>query len=212
MTIRRDRAQKLKQLIIDKSAQLFLQKGFHGTTLRDIIDALGISKGALYWHFSSKEDVLNTIIDHYQKSFESSVMAGVEDFDGTAVGRLTHYQKLAANFAYKNKDLCMAIMTLSGEMVGTNTEAERKIRAFYDRHLDFTKRLLRSTAQEGEFRDDLDIEMTARVMHAMQNGALLDWYVNYSKNNSGSLVRHYMKILLTGIFKHVRPTEKPKSE
>jgi len=201
MTTRKDRAQFLKNLIIEKSAQLFLQKGFHGTTLHDIIDSLSISKGAFYWHFTSKETLLNTIIDHYATGFEDSVMAAVEGFKGTAVARMAQYQKLAANFAYQNKDLCMSFMTLSGEMVGTNTEADKKIRAFYDKHVEFTKKLLQFTVQEGAFRDDLDIEMTARAIHAMQNGALLDWYVNHEKKDSGSLVVHYMKILLSGIFR-----------
>lgn len=207
---RKERAEKLREVIIQESAKLFLRKGFHGATVAGIIDALGVSKGAFYWHFASKEELLNTIIDHYEKRFVDSVIAVVERIEDTAVRKMVQYQKLAANFAYDNRDLCMAFLTIAGEMVGSNTEAEKKIRAVYDKYLNFIKNLLQSAEQEGEVRDDLDIEMTARVIHAIQNGALLEWYINYDKIDSGLLVRTYGKILRGGVFKHVDESRESK--
>lgn len=46
--------------ILDTSIALFLEKGYEHTTIQDIVDALGdLSKGAIYHHFKSKEDILN---------------------------------------------------------------------------------------------------------------------------------------------------------
>ena len=58
--------------ILDVSLKLFLEKGYENTTIQDIIDALGnLSKGAIYHHFKSKEDILEAVCD--QRLF-----AGVE--------------------------------------------------------------------------------------------------------------------------------------
>lgn len=69
------------QLILDTASKLFLQQGYDRTTLQSIIDATGLSKGAIYHHFASKEDILiavvNRIGDH-----NSAVLAQVRDRKG----------------------------------------------------------------------------------------------------------------------------------
>ena len=49
--------------ILDVSMRLFSEKGYEHTTIQDIVDALGMSKGAIYHHFSSKLDILLRIAD-----------------------------------------------------------------------------------------------------------------------------------------------------
>ncbi len=44
--------------ILTEAARLFLQKGFEKTSMQDVMDATGLSKGAIYHHFASKEDIL----------------------------------------------------------------------------------------------------------------------------------------------------------
>lgn len=53
------------QKILDVSMALFLEKGYEHTTIQDIVDALGMSKGAVYHHFKSKEDIYDRISDTY---------------------------------------------------------------------------------------------------------------------------------------------------
>ena len=49
-------------LILDTAQKLFLEKGYEHTTIQDIIDNLGgLTKGAIYHHFTSKEDILNAV-------------------------------------------------------------------------------------------------------------------------------------------------------
>ena len=49
-------------LILDVSQKLFIEKGYEHTTVQDIIDNLGgLTKGAIYHHFKSKEDILNAV-------------------------------------------------------------------------------------------------------------------------------------------------------
>lgn len=51
------KAEKTRQLIISEAAVLFNQKGYEGTSMKDIMDATGMSKGALYGHFKDKEQI-----------------------------------------------------------------------------------------------------------------------------------------------------------
>ncbi|CAM4335301.1 TetR/AcrR family transcriptional regulator [Paenibacillus tarimensis] len=54
--------QTLEQ-ILNVSAKLFTEKGFEKTSIQDIIDELGMSKGAIYHHFKSKEDILDAVME-----------------------------------------------------------------------------------------------------------------------------------------------------
>ena len=55
--------EETRKLIIEKATELFLQKGYENTTIQDIIDNLGgLTKGAVYHHFSSKNDILLAVM------------------------------------------------------------------------------------------------------------------------------------------------------
>ncbi|WP_397538247.1 TetR/AcrR family transcriptional regulator [Rummeliibacillus pycnus] len=54
--------QTLEQ-ILSVSTKLFKEKGYEKTSIQDIIDELGMSKGAIYHHFKSKEDILNAVMN-----------------------------------------------------------------------------------------------------------------------------------------------------
>ena len=49
--------------ILDTAMRLFMEKGYEHTTIQDIVDQLDVTKGAVYHHFKSKEDILNAAID-----------------------------------------------------------------------------------------------------------------------------------------------------
>lgn len=53
------------QKILDVSYRLFLEKGYDHTTIQDIVNEMGMSKGAVYHHFKSKEEILDRIEDQY---------------------------------------------------------------------------------------------------------------------------------------------------
>lgn len=48
--------------IIETSTQLFIEKGYEQTSIQDILDALSLSKGGLYHHFKSKEEILEVVM------------------------------------------------------------------------------------------------------------------------------------------------------
>jgi AcrR family transcriptional regulator len=52
--------------ILEISSQLFYKKGFEKTSIQDIVNALGMSKGAIYHHFKSKEEILERIGDTFK--------------------------------------------------------------------------------------------------------------------------------------------------
>jgi len=68
-------AKDTKEKILSKALELFSQKGYDGTNIREIMVSLGLVKTAMYRHFESKEEIWNTLldrlIDYYEERFGS---------------------------------------------------------------------------------------------------------------------------------------------
>ena len=58
-------AEERRNEILDAADELFGEKGFDGTSTNDILSKVNIARGTLYYHFKSKEDIMNALIDRY---------------------------------------------------------------------------------------------------------------------------------------------------
>lgn len=58
-------AEERRNEILDAADELFSQKGFDGTSTKDILEKVGIARGTLYYHFKSKEDIMDALIERY---------------------------------------------------------------------------------------------------------------------------------------------------
>lgn len=78
--------------ILDAAMRLFREKGFEHTTIQDIVDQLDVTKGALYHHFKSKEDILDAAIDRESAPLMKVLEAIRDD------ARMTGLEKMQALF------------------------------------------------------------------------------------------------------------------
>ncbi|MBK3496383.1 TetR/AcrR family transcriptional regulator [Viridibacillus sp. YIM B01967] len=61
----RKEAEERRNEILDAADELFGRKGFDGTSTNDILEKVGIARGTLYYHYKSKEDIMNALIERY---------------------------------------------------------------------------------------------------------------------------------------------------
>jgi len=66
-----------KQEYLDTALDLFVEKGYFKTTVQEIIDTMGASKGAFYHYFKSKEDIIHAIIELEIRKYDA-VMQEIE--------------------------------------------------------------------------------------------------------------------------------------
>ena len=55
-------ADQTRRRILDAATELFNERGYAGTSIRDITERLGMTKGALYYHFASKDELLHAMV------------------------------------------------------------------------------------------------------------------------------------------------------
>jgi AcrR family transcriptional regulator len=197
----RNQKSPLKEEIIDKGIILFVQKGYNATRVEDITDATNVSKAAFYLYFTSKGELLETIVDRYESLFLDQIIKAVLTPEGDFLHKIKHSHKWATDFAYYNRDLCVGFMTISAEMAGSGTKIESRIKAIHAKYRAFIKTILELGRKEGKIKDDLDIDLTAHILNAMHDGALIEWYINFDEINGAQLALTYRDIFLRGILK-----------
>ncbi|MGW5848973.1 ScbR family autoregulator-binding transcription factor [Streptomyces sp. NPDC055254] len=86
--VRQERAEVTRQAILDGAAAAFDRAGFEGTSLSDVVRNAGVTKGALYFHFPSKEALARTLMDEQFRISEG--LPAVEDPGLQTVIDLSH--------------------------------------------------------------------------------------------------------------------------
>jgi len=64
---------KTKRKIFETSMKLFAQKGYDATSIEEITATVGVAKGTLYYHFSSKEEIFNFLVEEGMKLLKNSI-------------------------------------------------------------------------------------------------------------------------------------------
>lgn len=180
---------------------MFLQKGFRGTTIEDITDAVNITKGAFYWHFKSKNELLQSIIEKYERVFVDELIKTINGITGSFLKKFNYYHKYTTEFAFNNRELCVGFMTLSAELTGSGIDIEQKINTIYIKYRRFLKDLVELGKKEDIVNNDLDSDIVVHVIVAINNGMLLEWYMNQNNIDSQLFAKTYREITLRGILK-----------
>jgi AcrR family transcriptional regulator len=73
------RGRRRRQELLDFGASAFAARGYHPTSVTDIVDGLGVGKGVFYWYFESKEELLRQILVEAQRDLRRSQREAIED-------------------------------------------------------------------------------------------------------------------------------------
>jgi AcrR family transcriptional regulator len=185
--------------ILNQAIRLFLEKGYHGTSIDDITEAAGITKGALYWHYKGKEDLIRIIIQKWEKDFLDGLIRKVDEVNGGAIDKFEKMFRYTAAFAYYNRELCVSFTTLAGELIGAHHGIESEIRRIYKKYRRFLSNLVLQVKREKIFKKDLDTNLTALVIMGFHDGILFHWSMNRDEIEGEAFVKTYKTILLNGL-------------
>ena len=73
------RGKDRRRQIMEESTRLFAERGFHPTSVSDIVTSIGVGKGVFYWYFSSKEELLASLLEAAQLDLRRRQHAAIGD-------------------------------------------------------------------------------------------------------------------------------------
>lgn len=158
---RQARAETTRRRLIDTAAIAFAKRGLDGVSFSDLIEASGLSKGAFYFHFPSKEQLALAVFRAKQEELVARLLA---DLPATGEGRLQVLLRRRAALLREKPDL--ACVTRLGSELNVRSAPGSPYARFQDLALELIARAVREGQTSCEFRANLDPEATARVIFA----------------------------------------------
>lgn len=111
------KAERTKQFIIEKTAPVFNEKGFSGTSLTDLTKATGLTKGSIYGNFENKDEVALAAFDYNFNRVTNYIKEQILKTDNS-IERLLVYPKVYRNF------LVIPFLKPGCPILNTSTEAD----------------------------------------------------------------------------------------
>ena len=118
-----ERKDAKRRHILDTAAKVFAERGYHGTTVRDVLGEAGISTGSFYFYFSNKEELFETLYDEMNDMYLSVIEYAVENLMEKPIDSICRAITLALWAFQKHKTLGRIMLI---EAVGLNTRFEQK--------------------------------------------------------------------------------------
>jgi AcrR family transcriptional regulator len=165
---------EMRQKVLDAAARLFREKGYAGTTMRDVAERCGIRAASLYYHFPSKDEILAEVFDYGVRRVAGAVRTAVDELPVTA----SSYDKIrAAVHAHLESFFVYGDYTASNIRVFRQAprEVQRKNRGLRDRYEAYWQRLLEEARRRGELRRGVDLSIARLFLFGGMNHTL-EWY------------------------------------
>lgn len=159
--------------LLDAAARCFAREGFHRATMQQIVREAGLSPGAIYRYFASKEDIVAAIASE-RHAAERSLFREAAAADGRALAQAS---ELARAFLGRmglpgEREWRRVTVQLWSEAL-RNPRVMRVVRSGLDGPLRRLTALLRAGQRDGSVRRDVDAAATARVAAAVFEGLVL---------------------------------------
>jgi AcrR family transcriptional regulator len=160
--------------ILAQAARLFRQHGYAATTLRQIADAAGIKAGSIYYHFSSKDEILGEVLD----AGIEAVAVAVRSRIGALAPQATHRERIAAAIEghlyglLQHGDFTSANIRIYGQIPAAAQAKHRIVRRAY---ADYWDTLLQQARNDGELRSDANLGVIRLFLIGALNWTV-EWY------------------------------------
>lgn len=192
MSKRRYEGEQTKKHIVDKAKILFSRKGYAATSIEDICAATGCSKGNLYYHFKSKEDLFLYQVEQTFKEWWEQWEKISFQYE-SATEKLYAYGDFIAGL---ERPLQFAEREFFN-IVGTDSEAGQKLLTFINKSFENTKKFISDGIASGEFKNENLFDLTF-IVSCFYTG-LHRYSVLMDKEAKKALFRKATTLLLQGI-------------
>jgi TetR/AcrR family transcriptional repressor of nem operon len=167
------KAEKTRLFIVEKTAPIFNVKGYAGTSLSDMTEATGLTKGSIYGNFENKDEVALAAFEHNWKCVQAVVRAEM-DKRKTCMDKLIVLARVYENFqSYAFPEGGCPLLNTAVEADDTHPGLREKAASAFQGWKKNIATLIEAGIAGKEFRKDVDAEQTALTLIALIEGAVM---------------------------------------
>lgn len=170
---------ELRQKIIDVAWELFYENGYENTTVNDIIQKAGTSKGGFYYYFKAKEDLLNSLYSVFDREYEKFYENMDQNQD--SLMKLKQLGQYVSYFIEGNVSAELLAALYQSQLAKKSQDCFLNPDRYY---INLVKKIIAEGQKKGEIRTDISVENLAHDVLVLERGIFMDWCV---QNGSFSL-------------------------
>jgi AcrR family transcriptional regulator len=189
-------SEKRRGQIIDAATKVFSEKGIEKARVDDIVTESGLSKGAVYWYFKSKDEIIQAAFDQFF-DFDQQGLQLIIDQPGSTRERLLTYSLLMA----QNVRQIYSLLPLVYQFYAAATRQElmqETFRRYLSHYSELLGELLRQGVEEGELKP-LDEKSIAAQLIAIMEGMVLLWILQGEQFDAEQFVRTMIDMVFDGL-------------
>jgi AcrR family transcriptional regulator len=167
------KSERTRFYIIEKASHLFNKKGFHGTSMSEILDATGLAKGGVYGNFKSKEEI---VIEAFAYSFrkvtdEQSIRI---KSNSNAIDKLITIVEYYYNYTENSPtEGGCPILNYTSHTDDSLPELKKAVRSAIRIMLDTIVRIIEKGQKYKQIKSSLDASLEADILYSRIEGALM---------------------------------------
>lgn len=166
--------QAVRDRVLEAAEALFSRKGYYDTSMDEIVEESGLSKGAIYGYFGSKEELFVALQERQLEASLSELKATFAPGDSARTKLDKIVDTALTSMIGTSKKACR--INLEFDVAAPRIKSvQRRRDGRFKATCDFLAEVIGEGVEKGEFRRDLDPDSVALVLLAMADGLSLDW-------------------------------------
>lgn len=177
-----------QQQIADAARKLIFKYGSEHVTVRKIAKEVGVTEGAIYRHFPSKNSIMSFLADH----IADNLLGDISKAKGTASSRLETLDLTMKNhFSAIEQRRGLSFRVIAEIITQGDKQLNKKVAGIIDNYINALRDLLAQGVASGEIRDDVDLHRAAQLLFGMIQGLVTIWTLN---DRNFNLVERYEEL------------------
>ncbi|SER32622.1 transcriptional regulator, TetR family [Lentzea xinjiangensis] len=177
--------------LIDAATRLFAEKGYERVAVQEIVESAGVTKGAMYHYFGSKDDLLHEIYGRLLR-LQTEHLEKIAAADGPVVKRL---REAAIDVIVTSIEDFDAAKVFFRSMNHLSADKQREVRAERRRYHEKFRGLVEEGQRDGTFRADVPADVATYYFFGSLH-QLGTWYRPDGDIPAGRLAEHYADLLI----------------
>ncbi len=198
MSPRPDVSEERKQQILEAAIAVFARLGFRTARMDDIAEQAGLSKGALYLYYTSKDAIIAALLTYlFAQEFKRLRVLVESDREGPVGEQLLRLtQQFASTMQWMSRLMPIAFEFYA--VAGRNKEVRQFLKEYFKDYRTLLTHLIERGIEQGEFRT-VDAEATAITLVALFEGLALLFFVDPEVIRWTDQAETSVRVLLSGL-------------
>ena len=186
---------KTKRKIFETSMSLFAKKGYEATSIEEITSVVGVAKGTLYYHFSSKEEIFNFLVEEGMNLLKNSISIKTSKVDNV-VDKLKAIILIQIKILIKYEDFITILLSQIWGKEPRNVACKNYV---FD-YINIIEKIIQDGIDNGEL-NNVDPQVLASSIFGFTCSSLLYKIKTEKELDIQTLYKEYVNVLLGNYFK-----------